>query len=139
MGLLLYYLASTTNYEHLCLLFGITPSMCSCILRDMLKLDVKQFRYNPLARIKFPSPQKMHVFAKIINNHEPAVDDVIGFMNGVSLASEGTSDCVTQNVFYSDYDYDTMENNVFAYGLDGNVFFSAINFLGSWADGSLTA
>jgi hypothetical protein len=30
-------------------------------------------------------------------------------------------------------------NNVFAYGPDGKVFFCAINFLGSWADDSLTA
>jgi len=32
-----------------------------------------------------------------------------------------------------------MVNNVFAYGPDGKVFFAAINFPGSWADGSLTA
>jgi hypothetical protein len=30
-------------------------------------------------------------------------------------------------------------NNVFAYGPDCKVFFCAINFPGSWADGSLTA
>jgi hypothetical protein len=32
-----------------------------------------------------------------------------------------------------------MVNNVFAYGPDGEVFFVAINFPGSWADGALTA
>jgi hypothetical protein len=32
-----------------------------------------------------------------------------------------------------------MVNNVFAYGPDGKVFFAAINFPGSWADGSLTS
>jgi hypothetical protein len=32
-----------------------------------------------------------------------------------------------------------MVNNVFAYGPDGKVFFAAINFPGSWSDGSLTA
>ena len=32
-----------------------------------------------------------------------------------------------------------MVNSVFAYGPDGKVFFAAINFPGSWADGSLTA
>jgi hypothetical protein len=37
------------------------------------------------------------------------------------------------------YDCDTMVNSVFAYGPDGKVFFAAINFPGSWADGSLTA
>ncbi len=32
-----------------------------------------------------------------------------------------------------------MVNNVFAYGPDGKVFFVAINFPGSWADGSLSS
>jgi hypothetical protein len=32
-----------------------------------------------------------------------------------------------------------MVNNVFAYGPDGKVVFAAINFPGSWADGSLMA
>jgi hypothetical protein len=89
--------------------------------------------------IKFPSSQKMQMFAEMINNREPAVDDVIGFMDGVSLESECTSDRVTQNTFYSGYDCDTMVNNVFAYRPDGTVFFTVINFPGSWADGSLTA
>jgi hypothetical protein len=32
-----------------------------------------------------------------------------------------------------------MVNNVFPYGPDGKVFFAAINFPGSWANGALTA
>ena len=32
-----------------------------------------------------------------------------------------------------------MVNNVFVYGPDGKVFFAAIHFPGSWADGALTA
>jgi hypothetical protein len=39
---------------------------------------------------------------------------------------------------YCGYDCDTMVNNVFAYRPDGKVFFAAINFPGSWADGSST-
>jgi hypothetical protein len=33
----------------------------------------------------------------------------------------------------------TIVNNMFAYGPNGKVFFAAINFLGRWADNSLTA
>jgi hypothetical protein len=65
------------------------------------------------------------------------ISNYIGFMDGVSLASEGASDHVTQNAFYSGHDSDTMVNNVLAYGPDGKVFFAAINFPGSWADGPL--
>ena len=75
----------------------------------------------------------------MVQAREPSVDDVIGFMDGVSLSSECTDERVEQNAFYCGYDSDTMVNNVFAYGPDGKVFFAAINFPGSWADGALTA
>ncbi len=59
-------------------------------------------------------------------------------MDGVSFPAECTDNAIDQNVMNCDYDCDTVVNNVFAYGPDGKVFFAAINFLGSWADGSLT-
>ena len=70
---------------------------------------------------------------------EPAVNDIIGFMDGVSFPAECTDERVEKNVFYCGYDCDMMVNNVFSHGSDGKVFFCAINFPGSWADGSLTA
>ena len=60
-------------------------------------------------------------------------------MDGVSFPAECTDECVEQNAYwYCGNDCDTMVNNVFAYGPDGYVFFAAINFPGSWGDGSLT-
>jgi hypothetical protein len=60
-------------------------------------------------------------------------------MDGVSIPAECTDERIEQNAFYCGYDCDMMVNNVFAYGPDGKVFFAAINFPGSWADGALTA
>jgi hypothetical protein len=75
----------------------------------------------------------------MVQAREPLVHDIIGFMDGISFPTECTSESVQQNAFYCGYDCDTMVNNVFAYGLDGKVFFAVVNFPGSWADGSLTA
>jgi hypothetical protein len=75
----------------------------------------------------------------MVQSREPLVDDVIEFMDEVSIPAECTDKRFEQNVFYCGYDCDTMVNNVFAYGPDGNVFFAAVNFPGSWADGALTA
>jgi len=60
------------------------------------------------------------------------------FHGRVSFPAECTDKRVEQNAYYCGYDCDTMVNNMFAYGPDGKVFFAAINFPGSWADGSLT-
>jgi hypothetical protein len=81
----------------------------------------------------------MREYADMVQQREPEVDDIIGFMDGVSFSSECTDERIKQNAFYCGYDWDTMVNNVFAFGPDGKVFFAAINFPGSWADGVLTA
>jgi hypothetical protein len=82
---------------------------------------------------------KMCQFAGRVQSREPLVDDVIGFMDGVSIPAECKDEHFEQNAFYCGYDCDTMVNNVFAYGPDGKVYFAAENFPGSWADGALTA
>ena len=77
--------------------------------------------------------------ADMVQLREPMVDDIIGVMDGVSFPVQCTDERLAQNAMYCGYDCDTMVNNVFAYGPDGKVFFAAVNFPGSWADGSLTA
>ena len=67
------------------------------------------------------------------------VDDILGFLDGVLFLVQCTDERIRQNAMYCGYNCDTMVNNVFAYGPDGKVFFAAINFPGSWADGALTA
>ena len=32
LGLFLFYICSTLNYKYLCLIFGVTPNACSCML-----------------------------------------------------------------------------------------------------------
>ncbi len=63
----------------------------------MLQLVVKKLKNHPLAKGKFPYAEKMAYFAWLIQTREPAVDDVIGFMDGLALTSECTSEVIGQN------------------------------------------
>lgn len=139
LGLFLFYLGSTMGMKHLCMIFGITPSTCSEVIDKMLHLVVRKLKRHPMAAVKFPDAEKMEYFARLINQREPEVDDVIGFMDGLSLVSECTSEVFEQNAMYNGYHSETMVNNIIAYGPDGKVFLAAINFPGSWHDGSITA
>jgi len=105
----------------------------------MLKLVVKKLKRHPLTRVKFLNAEQMEYYAQLIHEQEHAVDVVIGFINGVSLTSESTSEPVVQNSMYSGYHSDTMVNNLVGYGPDGRVIFCAINFLRSMHGGSITA
>ena len=114
------------------------PSVCLQILNNMLKLVLRKLHHLPIAKVQFPDEEKMQQFAQLACTCEPSVQDVIDFMDGVSFTSECTSEKIQQNAFYCGYDCDTVVNNVFAYGPDGKVFFCALNYPGSWADGTLT-
>ena len=139
LGLLMCYLGSQMSNKWLCLIFGITPSPCSRILRRMLRMTVKRLRYHPLARVEFPNEARMRLYSDMVSAREPTVTNVIGFMDGLGLTTECTDERLTQNAYYCGYDCDTMVNNVLVFGPDGKVFFCAINYPGSWADGSLTS
>ncbi len=139
LGLTLFYLESTMNYKHLCLIFGITLLVCSRGINWMLKKILHALRDHPFAKAKFPDREKMREYAAMAEVREPFVNAIIGFMDGVSFSTECTDERVEQNLMYCGYDCNTMVNNALAYGPDGKVFFAAINFPGSWADGSLMA
>jgi hypothetical protein len=125
------------QYGHLCLIFGITPSICSCVINMMLKRTVQLLRDHPFARVRFPDDAKMRDFANMVQWREPMVNDIIIFLDGVSFPVQCMDKQIRQNVMYCGYNCDMMANNVFAYSPEGKVFFAAINFPGSWADGSL--
>jgi hypothetical protein len=123
LGLLLCYLGSQMTIKWLCLIFGITPSACSQILKRILCMTVKQLCYHLLARISFPNEQIMWQYEDMISLREPTISNVIGFMDGFGLAMEMTSEKLQQNAYYCGYDCDTMINNILVFGPDGKVYF----------------
>ncbi len=115
--------------KYLCLIFGVVPSVCSKVINRMLWLVVRKLKNHPLAKVRFPDAVKKAMFAQMIEACEPTVDDIIGFLDGLSLASECSSEVIEQNSMYNGYHSDTMVNNIFAYGPDGKVFFAQSIFL----------
>ena len=103
----------------------------------MIKLMVRHLHHRAIAKVTFSSPEKIQQYAMMVNHREPTIEDIIGFMDGFSFIFESTSENVI-HVFYCSYDCDNMVNKVSAYGPDGKVSFCAINYPGSWTDGTLT-
>jgi hypothetical protein len=100
------------QYKHLCLIFGITPSVCSRVINTMLKKVVQRLRSHPFAQVKFPNAAKMREFTDMVQEQEPLVSNIIGFMDGISFPAECTDERIEQNAYYCRYDCDTMVNNV---------------------------
>jgi hypothetical protein len=81
----------------LCLIFGVMPSVCSHILNHIIKLTVRCQCIHDSTKVSFQSPENMKQFALMVNNREPAISEVIGFLDGISFKSECTSERITQN------------------------------------------
>ena len=139
LGLFLFYVGSTMNLKHLCLIFGTTPAVCSRSIKKMLKASPSKLRRHPFAKIEFPDLAKMTSGQNWSRNASPWQLMFIGFMDGLSLHSECSSDMYEKNALHNGYHSDMMVNNVFAYGADGKVFLCGLNFIGSCHNGSITA
>ena len=114
-------MGSMMTYKHISLIFGITPSSLSRVIRYMLQIVIKQLKKHPEAEIRWPNERKMARFSTMIFRREPRVSRVIGFMDGLSLKTECSSDHLIQNAHYNGYQGDTAVNNVFVFGPDGKV------------------
>jgi hypothetical protein len=90
LGLLLFYLGRTMPYKHLCLLLMITPSVCSRVITGMLKKVIQKLCNHPLAQVKFPDGARMREFANMVQLRALLVNNIIGFMDGVSFPAECT-------------------------------------------------
>jgi hypothetical protein len=58
----------------------------------MLRLAVRRLANHPIAEVRFPCAEKMRRFARMVQARKPLVDDIIGFMDGVSIPSQCTDE-----------------------------------------------
>jgi len=134
LGLLLLYLNSRMVLKHLCVMFGIVPSSCSDYLDKTMENVIRVLCRHPQAQIKFPSVEEMRRLALMVKGRDPHVSNVIGFIDGLSLATKCSSIPEIQNAFYNGYHSDTTINNVFCFSPEGKVIYCSLNNPGSYHD-----
>jgi DDE superfamily endonuclease len=139
LGIYLLYLGSQMKTKHLCLIFGVVPTTADDIIRKMIALVCKKLKRHPLAEILFPDHDKMRVLAAMVQRREPMIDNVIGFVDGLSVPVQCSDVETLQRAAYNGYHHDTMCNNVFAFSPEGKVIYAATNFPGSWHDSSVAS
>jgi hypothetical protein len=134
LAIYLFYLGSKMHYKHLCMIFGVTPSTVSNYINRMLKLVVRKLKRNNLAKISFPNRLEMENYAHMVNQREPSVDNIIGFVDGFSTPIECNDEIIEQSNEYNGYHHDTMCQNVFAFAPTGKIIHASIDFPGFFHD-----
>jgi hypothetical protein len=92
LGIYLLYVNSMMRTKHLAVIFGVLPSKISETIRYIMVLVVKALRRHDDAKVSFPSLEEMRRYSEMIARREPLVDDVIGFLDGVSLPVQCSDD-----------------------------------------------
>ena len=140
LGLYLLFVTSRMEIKFLCLIFGIPPTTCIRYINNVMKLVVKKLRNNPVSKIHFPdTDEEKEYFASLIAHREPSIRNCIGFVDGVSIAVQCSSEVQAQNKDYNGYKHDTNVNNVLAFAPTGKVIYAALNYPGSWHDSTVCA
>jgi hypothetical protein len=100
---------SAMTINHLCLIFGATPSRCSDVINSMMEKVVIKLTNNHFARIQFPKTElEKKTFARLVELREPRICDVIGFADGVAIHVQCSSNLEEQATNYNGYHHDTM-------------------------------
>ena len=84
-GLFLFYVGSQMKTKHLCLLFGIVPFTAKKIIDKMLHLACRKLKNHEISKKTFPGSAMMQHFAAMVQSREPMIENVIGFVDGLSL------------------------------------------------------
>ena len=88
------------------IIFGTVPSVASDIIMQMLELTCRKLKQHHAARIKFPTHAEMEDYSQLIQQREPTVTNVIGFIDGLSIPVECSGDVEEQAKFYNGYHHD---------------------------------
>jgi hypothetical protein len=137
LGLVLFYLGSKITLSELCMLFGVSVSLCGEIINEMLELICQRLKDHKDAKISFPGSEKKAQYAAMVEAREPSVTNCIGFIDGCSISTQCSDEPDAQSSHYNGYYHDTAVNNVFAFAPDGKIVYACINYPGSWHDTSV--
>ena len=137
LGLYLFFVGSQMKIKYLCLIFGIVPTTATVTIYKVMRRICRILKTHPAARVIFPDDNQMREFAEMIQIREPMVNNVIGFVDGLSLPVQCSDDILLQNAAYNGYSHDTCCTNVFAFSPYGKIMYSAYNYPGSWHDSTV--
>lgn len=89
------------------------------VIGEMLPLICKKLKSHAAAKINFPDAETMAHYAHLVQQREPTVNNIIGFVDGVSIPIQCSDDPYDQATYYNGYHHDTCINNVFAFSPTG--------------------
>lgn len=137
LGLILHFLNSSGTQQTLQQIFALTPAVCSRYIRYGLELLVHALRNMKEAAMSWPG-QNIELLKEyeslIVQKHSSLLKGAFGFVDGLHLPIQTSSDMATQNAFYNGWVHAHFTSNIFVFSPKGEISSATINALGSHHD-----
>ncbi|KAG8724940.1 hypothetical protein FRC09_011831 [Ceratobasidium sp. 395] len=134
LGLVLYWLTSSSTEAELSLIFALVPSVLSRYIYFGLQILVHVLRRLPESQITWPSEDEMAHSSELIRRRHPAINGAFGFIDGLSLPVETSSDPREQERMFNGWLHSHRIGNILVFAPDGRVIACRLNAPGSWHD-----
>ena len=117
--------------------FGFTSTHCNVWLRFGRRMLFKTLYKNDLAKVHYPSDEKIKQLQQLINARHPALKNVYATADGLKLYFQATTDVEEQNKFYNGWQHKHYITNLFVFSADGRIIKCVLNAPGSLHDSTL--
>ena len=101
LGIVLSWYRTSGSCFVLCIIFGITASVCHLFLRFGRRILVRILKKYSLARVTPPDDEEVKFLQRIIAEKYPLLSDVYAVADGLKLLLLQSGDSVIQNMFYN--------------------------------------
>ena len=101
LGLFLTWHRTRGSMMNLCMLFGVTHSVCSLYVRFARRLLYKMLVADDAARVSMPTNSEVEQFKRAFQEKHSLLAHVYCVADGLKLHLQQAGDCVIQNMFYN--------------------------------------
>lgn len=137
LGLSLAWYRTRGSIAILCLLFGITHSVCALFLRFARRILVKVLSASDMARVQMPTEREIRLFKSTITGRYSMLQHVYAVADGLKLTLEQSGDSIIQEMFYNGWTHSHYVSNVFVFAPNGVVIACVTNAPGAMHDSSI--
>lgn len=121
----------------LCMLFGITNSICSTYIRFSRRLLVKVLSKDLNVKVKMPTEAEVVLFKLKIGQKYSALTDVYAVEDGVKLMLEQSGDVHIQERYYNGWTHGHYAGNVLVFAPNGCIIYCVLNAPGNMHDSKI--
>jgi len=137
LGLALAWFRTRGSEMGLCIIFGLSASVCSLFIRFSHRILLKLLAQNDFSIVKMPDAQLFHEFNASITREYPLLEGVYCFMDGVKLSLESAGTTSVQNMYYNGWQHGHFVTCVFVFAPNGTIIAAGVNAPGTMHDSTI--